>query len=196
MKWNGLIIVASILLILLSPVLFRKRTISLISNGNVVAVAKRTYVAPWSDGKVDVYVGDRKMFSLWTDIFDGPLFIYPFADGQRYLCDFDDDTAMLVFIVDFRNTNSIGSASPTWPADGYLRSCFVNLSSNVVMDTTGRVRIPFEAEVKEMSSNVETLTESELENRSFPFNDLGIYRFYASKDFILHDIKTNRQSVW
>ena len=71
-------------------------------NGKAIAVAKRSFFALMlTESSLNVYAGTNKMFSLWEDSFDGPVFIYPFADGKRFFCDYDYDVAMLDFVVDF-----------------------------------------------------------------------------------------------
>jgi hypothetical protein len=92
MKHKWLIVATAAFLLLLNPILFRKHTVPLLSNGKVVAIAKRSFAPHWKDSVVDVYVGKEKVFSLWSDFFDFPLFIYPFPDKQRFLC-IDDDAA-------------------------------------------------------------------------------------------------------
>src|SRR5271168_5149179 len=99
MKSKMLIIAVSIfLLVLLSPILFRKYHVPLISNGKTVAMTTRPVVLPWNDNKFSVYVGKSKAFSLLTDLWNFPMFIYPLAGDQRFLCVYDDDTATLVFV--------------------------------------------------------------------------------------------------
>ncbi len=196
MKWKKRIIAAFILLILLSPVLFRKRSLQLVSNGSVVAVAKRSAVPPWNDGKVDVYVGNEKVFSLWADAFDLPLFIYPFADGQRFLCDHDYDTAILVFVVDFSDSGTNESNVSKWPADEMLRAALARMATNVVLETKGFVRLPSYAEVQEVSSFLANATLRQIKNDSFPYCDFGVYRNYVTKKELLLDLATNRQSYW
>jgi hypothetical protein len=58
-------LVASVGLVVLSPLLFRKRTVPLVVNDKVVAVAKLPLV--WGESKNGVYVGKTKNFSLWRD---------------------------------------------------------------------------------------------------------------------------------
>ena len=87
-----------VLLVLSLPALFRKRAVPIVANGKVVALGKRPFVMPWRDNEFSVYAKDSKVFSLWGDLFDFPLFIHAFADGKRFLCIDDDDTAVLVFV--------------------------------------------------------------------------------------------------
>jgi hypothetical protein len=180
----------------LSPVLFRKRTVALVSNGRIVAVATRPLPTPWTDNEFGVYAGGAKVFNLWGDFFDVPLLIYPYADGKRFLCIDDDDTAVLVFIVDLNATNTIALASDNWPKDDYAREHLASRATNVVMATKGIVRLPNYAELREVSGCLMSLTPSQLQTVSFPFNDLGLCRFYCTKDDLLKELNTNRTSVW
>ncbi|HXC99913.1 MAG TPA: hypothetical protein VN048_11265 [Verrucomicrobiae bacterium] len=181
----------------LGPFLFRKRTVPLMSEGRVVAIAKR----PWSwssegDNEFGVYVGKTKIFSLWGDMFDCPLFIYPFADGRRFLCIDDDDTSVLVFIVDFTGTGTNVTNQPGWPPNDYTRNYLVERAPRIVMDTKGTVRLPSYAEVQEASRTLMKLTPGELKSASFPSCDFGLCRLYVPKEFLLRQLDTNRQSVW
>src|SRR5690242_17357709 len=124
---------AFMLLVLLIPVLGRKYSVPLVSNGKVVATAKRPCALPWKDNEFSVYVGKSKLFSLWGDVFDFPLFIYPFSDGQRFLCIDDDDTAVLVFVVDFGLSRASSTNTPQWPPDDYTRGYLAQRATNVVM---------------------------------------------------------------
>jgi len=103
----AIITVAVILLAVSSPVLLRQRTVPLVSDGKVVAVAKRPFVMPWSDNEFPVY-----------------------------------------------------------------------------------------AEVQEVSSNLMSLTPSQVDAVSFPWLDLGIYRRYTPVEFLLRQLQTNRHSCW
>src|SRR6185295_13765371 len=105
MKRKGRIITIAIMGIIFCPILllFQCPSIPLMVDGKVVAVARRSFIRPiLNGGSVDVYVGEKRKFSLAQNFLDcAPIFIYPFADGQRFLCDVDDDVAMLDFVVDF-----------------------------------------------------------------------------------------------
>jgi hypothetical protein len=83
--------------VLLSPVVLRKCTIPLFSGSKAVAVAQRRL-----SGDVDVYVGKSKAFRLdcsssWVEF---PVLVFPLDDGQRFLCIYDNDTEVPVFVVD------------------------------------------------------------------------------------------------
>jgi len=192
------VIAACILLALffLSPVLFRKYRVPLVSHGSVVVVATRPFVLPWSDNEFSVYVGESKAFSLWGDSFDCPLLIYPFADGKRFLCIDDDDTSVLVFMVDLNRSATNAAQLPLWPPNDYLRNYMAYRMTHVVTETRGIVRLPTYSEVQETSRNLASLTEGEIDNISFPFVDLGIYRSYASKERLLSELDPHRQSAW
>ncbi|MGO8931921.1 MAG: hypothetical protein ACLQU3_34125 [Limisphaerales bacterium] len=189
-------VVAAILLVVLSPALLRKRTVPLVSEGKVVAVAKRPFAMPWSDNEFPVYAGKSKVFSLWGDAFDGPLFIFPFADRKRFMCIDDDDTAVLVFVVDFSGPTTNRSDTPGWPPDDYTRKHLADRATNVVVETKGAIRLPSYAEVQEVSRNLVSLTPSQLDAVSFPWWDLGIYRSYTPVEFLLRQLQTNRHSCW
>jgi len=192
-KW--LLIISSIVLILLSPILFRKRTVSLRLNDQTVAVAKWSALPAWDDGVVNVYAGKKKIFSLWTSAFTSPLFFYPFADGQRFLCDYNDDTAILVFVVDF-DASDTNAAWSQWPADDFARKEMASRATNVVMETKGLIRLPTYAELQEVSTYLTDATPRQIKNASFPYCDLGILWNYAEKSFLLADMATNRQASW
>jgi len=191
-------ITATVLLLLaLSPVLFRKRTIPLFSAGRIVAAATRpTWPWPWEDGQSTVYLDHSPLFSMWTDFFDFPLFIYTFADTRRFLCVYDDDTDVLVWVVDFNPGATPAQPGGIWPADNYLREVLTRRATNVVFNTTGLVRLPSQAEVQEASSNLQSLSPRQFRAESFPSADLGFYRSYWSKEDLLSDLVTNRTSVW
>jgi hypothetical protein len=190
-----LAVFACFALVLLSPMLVRKRTISLIANGHVVAVAKRSDLPTWKETEIAVYQGDSKKFSLWCDWFEGPFFIYPFPDGQRFLCDYDDDVAMLDFVVDLRFSATDVPPSPDWPT-GMARTTILNRMTNIVMDTTAQVRLPSLEEVQEVRSNLAGLSGWQFRSRCIPFEDLGFYRTCTSKEFLFDDLSTNRSADW
>ncbi len=193
---NLAVVVFAFILVLLSlPVLFRKRSVPLLLNGKVIEVATRPFVMPWEENDFGIYAGNSKVFGLWGDAFDSPLFIYLFVDGKRFLCIDDDDTSVLVFVVDFRGliantTNSFG-----WPPDSYTRAYMASRSTNVVMDTKGYIRLPTFAEVQEASSNLTQLSPEQFKDASFPAVDFGVLRSYWPKEKLLSELATNRQSV-
>ena len=203
MKRKWLIIVIAILL---SPILFilglillQKPFMSLAVNGKVVAVVRQPFFRPnWSYGSADFYAGGKKIFSLPENYLldGGPIFIYPFADGQRFLCIYDDDAAVLVFVVDFNTGSTKTVGSREWPTNDYLRKYLTERAPHVVMETKGVVRLPNYTELQEVSSNVTLLSVSQFRTASFPTLDLGLFRRYWKKDEILDELNTNRQSVW
>lgn len=184
------------LLVLSSPFLLRKDTVPLLSNGKVVATAKRPSATSWSGNKVGVYAGNSKIFSMLGDIWSFPIFIYPFADAQRFLCIYDDDTAVLVFVVDsnLSRTNALPSAE--WPPNDYLRGYLAQRASSVVAETRCSVRLPSYAELEEASSNLVSMPPRQFKATSFPCTDLGLYRFYWGKEGLLSALHTNRQGAW
>lgn len=187
-------VIALVFFFSLSPVLLRKRSIPLFSDGRNVAVAHRPFVIPWSDNEFSIYDGKSKLFGLWADFFDFPLFVYPFADGKRFLCIDDDDTSVLVFVVDFSAWTP--NESFGWPPNDYVRRYMTGRMTNVVIDTTGHVRLPSFVEVQEVSSNLISMSAGRFKATSFPSADFGVYRFYWTKEDLLSELATNRQSVW
>jgi hypothetical protein len=192
-----IIAVLCLVFVLSLPVLLRKRTVPLLSNGKVVAFATRPFAMPWADNEFSVYSGKTKLFSLWGSFLEGsPLFIFPFADGERFLCINDDDTSVLVFVVDVSGRAPNALDSSAWPSDGYLRNYMAQRSTNVVIASNCAVRLPTYSEVQEVYSNMDRMTPRQLSAVSFPRADLGVYRFYWPKGILLAEIATNRTSVW
>ena len=95
------------------------------ANGRVVAAAKLPSAPSWSDNEYPVYAGKTKLFSIWGDFFDCPLCLYAFADGKRFLCVDDDDTSMLVFVVDLRSGSTNLPRSSDWPPNGGSMGSYV-----------------------------------------------------------------------
>jgi hypothetical protein len=191
-----IIFIVFIVLVLSLPVLFRKRTVPIVANGKVVAVGKRPFVMPWRDNEFGVYADNLKVFSLWGDMFDYPLFIHAFPDGKRFLCIDDDDTAVLVFVVDLggRATNAVDSLE--WPPDEYTRNHLAQRATNIIIETKGQVRLPSFSEVQEVSSNLANMTPRGLKAASYPCIDFGVYRGYWPKEALLNALDANRHSVW
>jgi len=146
--------------------------------------------------EVEVYVGKTKMFGLWNDAYDGPVYIYPFREGGKFLCDYNDDTAMLVFVVDFSPVDTNALNSTRWPSDNYVRSHVATRMTNVVMDAKGVVRLPTYSELLEVSSNLACMSSRQLKAASFPWCDLGIFKTYASREHLISDLATNRENIW
>jgi hypothetical protein len=192
----AIILGAFMLLVLFVPVVGRKYSVPLMSNGKIVATANRPCTLPWKDNEFGVHVRKSKLFSLWGDVFDFLLFIYPFTDGQRFLCIDDDDTAVLVFVVDLGASRASTTNTPQWPLDDYTKGYLGQRAINVVMDTKGLVRLPTHSELHEVSSNLTTLTASQFRAASFPALDLGLYRGYWPKEALLAALHTNRQKCW
>jgi hypothetical protein len=197
-RW-AIVIAAAVLVALFvvtSPVLCRKYTVPLVSNGKVVATARRPWAMPWRDNEFGVCVGTKQLFSLWGDFFDFPLYIYPFADHRRFLCIYDDDTAVLVFVVDFTPPEPSATNAADWPVDDYLRSHLAARATNVVIVTSGFARLPSRAELLEVSASLTRLSPGEFRARSFPAADLGLYRGYWPKAALLSALATNRTAIW
>src|ERR1035437_2805012 len=191
-----IIAIVFVLLVLSLPALLRKRTVPIEANGKVVALGKRPFVMPWSDNEFGVYANNSKVFSLWGDVFDFPLFIHAFADGKRFLCIDDDDTAVLVFVVDLGAAVTNTAISFGWPPDEYTRTHLAQRATNIIIETKGQVRLPSYSEVQEASSHLAKLTPRQLKAASYPCADFGVYRFYWPKEALLSALDTNRHSVW
>ena len=182
-----------LVLLVVGLLLLQKPYVSLMVNGKVVATAKRPFIQPIRDGATDVYVGKEKIFSLWQDFFDFPCFIYPFADGKRFLCDYDDDTSLLDFVVDFRDSATNEPRSSGWPPNdnvmgNYVSTYMASRMTNVVFNTKGIVRLPTYAELHEVSGYLTGTNQAQIK--------AGYFDFFGSKESLLLDLATNRQSVW
>ena len=187
--------VGCLVLLVGSLLVFQKPHVTLVANGKVVAIAKRPFIQPFGGGATDVYIGKEKIFSLWQDYFDGPLFIYPFGDGKRFLCDYDDDTSLLDFVVDFRDSATNEPRSSGWPPDGanmgsYVRTYMASRITNVVYDTKGVVRLPNYAELREVSDCLTGKNPAAVKAGYFQLLE------FRTKERLLLDLATNRQSVW
>ena len=199
MNWKWTIIIAVILAIVLCPVLLflglflcQRPSVPLVAGGRIVAVARQSFLRPIGRDEwkmVNVYTGKEKIFSMSENILDGgPIFIYPFADGKRFLCDYDDDTAMLDFIVDFGASATNKLSSDEWPLDGYVRTYMASRITNVVFETKGVVRLPNFEELQEVSSYLSSKTPG-------PTKACYLNYFNRHKSLLL-DLATNRQSLW
>jgi hypothetical protein len=193
MNKRSLILVGvGFLLILLTPLVLRKRTVPLISQGRIVGVAKRPFGLPWGD--VGVYVQRSKVFSLWGgDLDDGPLLIYPFRNEERFLCVYDYDVEAFAFVVDLSPSHTNTSKRAIWPSDDFNRAAFARWATNVVLETRGVVRLPDLLELQEVFNDLAKLNQAQLDIMSFPGNDLGFCRFYVPKETLLSNLRTNRQ---
>jgi hypothetical protein len=196
MRKLAILVGAIVLLVSLMPVAGRKSSVALISDGKTLAIAQRSSALAWNNGESRVCVDRTNAFSVWEDFFDFPLFIYPFADGERFLCIYDYDTAVLVFVIDFAPSAASTARLPEWPSDAYVRGVLMAGATNVVMKTKGLVRLPGRPELEEVSSTLTSLSVRQLRARSFPALDLGVYRGYWPKEALLAALHTNRQSCW
>lgn len=182
-------IIACVLLLLFGMLWLRDYPVfCLLQNGKVTGAAKQSLFLPWNDTELDVCAGKTNLFSIWEDFFDCPVFIYPFADSKRFLCIDDDDTAMLVFVVDLEPSATNFVQSPLWPSDDYLRNYIAGRMTNVVMNTKGVVRLPTYSELRE--------TSSYLANPKAKNSSISVYSLHWSKQFLLSELDTNRNSVW
>jgi hypothetical protein len=110
-------------IVLLSPFILRQWHIPLASASPTTAFATRPFC--WDGGECTVRRDGTNAFSLWEDWFYGPDFIYMFADGQRFLCMYDYDTAYLVFVTELNprraTTNMVdGGGSVSQPRQLWL----------------------------------------------------------------------------
>ena len=179
MKRRWSIIIAIVFIIILCPMLlfvglllFQKPSVPLMVNGKVIAVARQPFFRPiWSDSSAEVYVGKRENIQpVGKDFLDGgPVFIHPFADGKRFLCDYDDERSMLDFVVDFSasGTNKINSSGglQTIMPETYMASRM----TNVVYDTKGIIRLPNYAELQEVSGYLNSATPTQKKAGYFNF---------------------------
>ena len=189
------LLLATVLLLIVSPVLFRKRTVPLASRVDVADYATRPFVG-WGDNEFGIYQGGTNVFSLWGDQFHTPNLVYVFPDGQRFFCMDWDDTANLVFVVDLNRTRTNAVGAPPWPEDDYARNYLATRAPDILIKTNGVVRLPTRAELGEVSGYIAALTPGELKTVSFPFWDLGLFRDYLPKEFLLERLGSNRKSVW
>lgn len=166
------------------------------SNGQTIAVLKVPFIWPTGDYSFDVSTGGSNLFGMRGDFFGGPEFVHPFGDGKKFLCIYDNDTAMLAFVVDFTGSVPNTSISEWWPQDGYCRGCLVRESTNVAFTTSGDIRMPALSEVREISDELKKMPRKQFLAESLPSLDLGFYRYYLPKDWILRQLDTNRTSVW
>lgn len=165
-------------------------------NGQLVAVAHRPRAWLWQDKEWKVSAGKTNLFSLGDDFVDSPLYIYPFADGRRFLCIYDYDVAVLVFVVDLTGSPPSPAQLLDWPPNADTRQSLYIGATNVVLNTKGVVRLPLLSEVREAASYLTTLTQSELEAKSFSTLDFGFYRDTWPKKGLLEALDTNRQRTW
>jgi hypothetical protein len=198
MKWKRLIVIiiaSPILLLLLWFMiglgLIPKIAMSLKVNGKTIGVARESFIGAIRNNRsASVYIGNKKIFSLREDFFDEPVFVYPFADGKRFLCDYDYDVAMLDFVVDFNGSATNQLDSSQWPLDNELRIQLARMATNVVFDTKGIVRLPSCAELQEVSSYLTGTSPISVKAAYFDFLP------YWDKDGLLLDLATNRSSNW
>lgn len=194
MQRKLLIIFATVVAILIFPIALRKNSAFLGSVGGEDVVVSRSIVPIIKGGEVNVYSGEQKVFGLWQDAFDSPLFIYPFADHERYLCVYNWDTAILVFVVDLNSSRT--NLTANWPEMGGLRQCFTDAATNLVLNFRGVVRLATEDELQEVRDYLSRTAESRIEAISLPYCDLGVWRHYVNRDGLLLDLATNRQHYW
>jgi hypothetical protein len=191
-KWLIAAAIFMAILILVALILLgiiQKPLVGLSVNGRIIATARRSFVGPvFGKSSTDVYLGKEKIFSLHQDFFDWPSFIYPFADGKRFLCDYTGDTEALDFVVDFTGTDTNQSNLLQWPTDEQLRDQLLNMATNAVFDTKGVVRLPNNAELKELAHYLTTTTPGPIKAASLDFINFG------TKQLLL-DLATNRQSI-
>lgn len=171
--------------------IIQKPFVLLAVNGKTVAIVKQPFIGPvFTDASVDIYAGKNKLFSLWEDFADGPMFIYPFPDGKRFLCDYDDDVARLDFVVDFRNSTNSPPDSSQWPPDSNVRECLARQATNIIYDTTASVRLPTYQELQEVSEFLHGKETVPIKAGYLSLMPVG------SKEMILLDLAPNRNSVW
>lgn len=156
-------------------------------------MAARSFIPKWDNDGVDVYVGEEKVFRLQEDWPHASEFIYPFADGRRFFCDYDADTAMLDFVVDLDAHTNV---TVNWPADHELRNRLEDRATLIVGQTKGVARMASDEELEEVRSYLALTPSDKIRAASLPFCDLGVWRIYADRDHLLLDLSTNRQNYW
>jgi hypothetical protein len=194
----AVILGASALLALMSPTLCRKRIVPLVANGSMRGIAKRPWKLPWKDNEFPIYAGNSLVFSLWGGPFNGPIFIYPFGDGERYLCIYNDDTAIMVFVVDIAKQSDKSRLEPKWrwPADDWTRQSLAKRATNVMIQTKGIVRFPNTLELREVSQYLNSASRTQFRTVCFPSWDLGIFRLYWSKEQLINSLSPDRDQIW
>jgi hypothetical protein len=193
-KW--LMILATIMMLLILFLLaglgvVQKPFITLATNGQAIAVAKRSFLGPvLGESLTDVYIVDERIFSMHQDFFAFPDFIYPFADRKRFLCDYWDDTEMLDFVVDLRTSNTNRLSSSEWPIDGELREGLTRGATNMVLETKGIVRLPDYAELREVTDFLNSRNPKTTQAGYFCFFNIGM------REVLLLDLATNRHDFF
>ena len=190
MRWNLLIVAAVIVAILLLPFLFRKNKALLGVQGGKKIVATRSIVPNFGDGAVSVYVGEKKVFSLWEDFCDGPEFIYPFADGRRFFCDFNYDTSILNFVVDLDLSHT--NLMTDWPKKNELKSYLARGATKVMLNSNVLARMPTDEELQEVRDHLLRTSENEIKTALIPHCDLGFWRSYVDRNSLLSALASNR----
>jgi hypothetical protein len=192
MKRKWLVIIIATLFVVGAFVLWPKNKSLRLANGHKISV-QRSATPFWKEGSTTVFKDDEKVFSLWRDFFDDPIFIYPFDDGKRFLCDYDYDTAILVFVVDLDTGHTNLPGPSRW--SGELSSSLDHCATNVVLETKGVVRLPTDAELREARESVMPSKEN-ANSASPPHHHRGIYcASFPKKDLLLH-LADDRSSSW
>jgi hypothetical protein len=145
-----------------------------------MAKAHPSVVVNQDEGDVDVYVENTKVFSLATDWCDKPVFVYPFADNKRFLCDYNLDDAKLMFVVDLDLTHTNFLKPTGRSTDGNLKIDLSSFATNVVFDGRYIVRLPSGAEWKEVRESLSRMNGGQINSTLFPFCDFEFYRTNAS----------------
>jgi hypothetical protein len=94
------------------------------------------------------------------------------------------------FVVDFSALGTNTLISSKWPPDDYTRTYMASRVTNVVFDTKGIVRLPNYAELQEVSSYLISTTPTSIKAGYFE-----LFNFWTKENLLL-DLATNRQSVW
>ena len=182
------------LVVVISPFVLRKRSIPLFSDGKIIAVARHPFL--WGELDCPVWRGNAKLFSLWEDMFDAPWFIYPFADAQRYLCIDDDDTSVMVFVVDLRAPDTNATVSFGWPHGAEMRRYMAGRAPRIVTGPPGAVRLPTFEELEEAAERIRDMPAAQFKRASFPALDLCWYRLYVPKEDLIKQLAPDRYSYW
>jgi hypothetical protein len=146
----------------------------------LTAAAHPSIVVNQDEGDVDVYVENTKVFSLATDWCDKPVFVYPFADNKRFLCDYNLDGVKLMFVVDLDLTHTNFLKPTGRSTDGNHKIDLSSFATKVVFDGKYIVRPPRGAEMREVRESLSRMNERQINSTSFPFCDFESDRTKAS----------------
>ncbi len=181
--------------VLLAPFILRQWHMRLASPAPTDVYVTRPIV--FDEGQYSIRRDGTNVFSLWRDMFDGPEFIYMFADGQRFLCMYDHDTAYLVFVADLNPIRTNTATAAGWPHSGVDGQYIAQAAARVTTITNGITRLPTWPEVKEVADYLNRLPTGQFNAQSLDKCDLGLFQVHTlPKQFLLQELSTNHHSLW